>query len=225
MSMPPLLRALQMVGSDVDHFECPHCGASDRDRHLVLYLRSAGLTARVTGARVLHFAPEKHIAELILANRPSSYIQADKFPIRAGVVEMDLTHIAANDRSFDLVIANHVLEHVDDAQRALAEIYRVLANDGLAILQTPFASTLTRTFEDSGIQSGTARLHAYGQEDHVRLYGRDIDTVFTSKGLVSRVKTHQELLPQINAERYGVNPEEPFLLFQKTIEGRDHEPS
>jgi SAM-dependent methyltransferase len=223
MSMPPLSRALHMVGSDVDHFECPHCGASDRDRHLALYLRSAGLNARMTGARILHFAPEKHITELIFANRPSSYIQADKFPTRAGVVELDLTHIAAHDRSFDLVIANHVLEHVDDAQQALAEIYRVLANDGLAILQTPFASTLSRTFEDTGIQSKTARLHAYGQEDHVRLYGRDIATAFTSKGLVSRVKTHQELLPEIDAVRYGVNPEEPFLLFQKSIESQNHE--
>lgn len=225
MSMPPLSRALHMVGSDVEHFECPHCGASDRDRHLALYLRSTGVITRMTGARILHFAPEKHIAELILANRPSSYVQADKFPTRAGVVEMDLTHIAANDRSFDLIIANHVLEHVDDAQLALAEIYRVLVNGGLAILQTPFASMLTRTFEDAGIQSRTARLHAYGQEDHIRLYGRDIATVFTSKGLVSRVKTHQELLPKIDAMRYGVNPEEPFLLFQKSIKSQDHESS
>jgi SAM-dependent methyltransferase len=122
------------------------------------------------------------------------------------------------------VIANHVLEHVDDAQQSLAEIYRVLANGGFAILQTPFASTLTRTFEDSGIQSKSARLHAYGQEDHVRMYGRDIDAVFTSRGLISRVNTHQALLPEIDAVRYGVNPAEPFLLFQKPVESQNHEP-
>jgi len=215
--MPPFARALSVVGSDVDHFECPHCGASDRDRHLALYLRAAGLTSRITGARILHFAPEKHVAELITAHRPSLYIQADKFPIRAGIVELDLTQIAADDQSFDLVIANHVLEHVDNVQRSLVEIYRVLAHGGFAILQTPFAPTLTRTFEDPGIQSKIARLHAYGQEDHVRMYGRDIDAVFTSQGLVSRMKTHQALLPEIDAVRYGVNPIEPFLLFQKPI--------
>jgi len=217
MFLPPLARTLNVVGSDVDHFECPHCGASDRDRHLTLYLRAAGLTARIAGARVLHFAPEKHVAELIVAHRPALYIQADKFPTRAGIVQLDLTRIAAEDQSFDFVIANHVMEHVDDAQQSLAEIYRVLANGGFAIIQTPFASTLTRTFEDSGIQGKSARLHAYGQEDHVRMYGRDIEAVFTSQGLVSRVKTHQVLLPEIDAARYGVNPAEPFLLFQKLL--------
>ncbi|WP_307580608.1 class I SAM-dependent methyltransferase [Variovorax paradoxus] len=225
MFMPPLARALKAVGSDVDHFECPHCGASDRDRHLVLYLRAAGLIARIPGARILHFAPEKHIAELISVHGPSLYIQADKFPTRAGIVELDLTRIAADDQSFDLVIANHVMEHVDDAKQSLAEIYRVLARGGFAILQTPFAPTLTRTFEDPGIQDRSARLHAYGQEDHVRMYGRDIAAVLASQGLVSRVKTHQELLPEIDAGRHGVNSSEPFLLFQKPIESQSHEPS
>jgi len=225
MFMPPLARALKAVGSDVDHFECPHCGASDRDRHLVLYLRAAGLIARIPGARILHFAPEKHIAELISVHGPSLYIQADKFPTRAGIVELDLTRIAADDQSFDLVIANHVMEHVDDARQSLAEIYRVLARGGFAILQTPFAPTLTRTFEDPGIQDRSARLHAYGQEDHVRMYGRDIAAVLASQGLVSRVKTHQELLPEIDAGRHGVNSSEPFLLFQKPIESQSHEPS
>lgn len=213
--MPPLARALNVVGSDVDHFECPHCGSSDRDRHLALYLRAAGLTEYVAGARILHFAPERSLAQLVASLQPALYIQADKFPTRPELVKLDLTGIAEEAESFDLVIANHVLEHVDDVQRALAEIHRVLVPGGFAILQTPFSSTLTGTFEDPGIRSKNARLHAYGQEDHVRIYGRDIDTVFASQGLVSRVKTHEVLLPKIDPKRYGINPAEPFFLFQK----------
>jgi hypothetical protein len=38
---PPLMRALDGVGSDVDHFECPRCGAHDRERHLLLYMRAS----------------------------------------------------------------------------------------------------------------------------------------------------------------------------------------
>ncbi|WP_083745405.1 methyltransferase domain-containing protein [Variovorax sp. KK3] len=218
MFLPPLSRALGVVGSDVDHFECPHCGASDRDRHLVLYMNAAGITPRIAGSRILHFAPEKHISTLIAAQKPSHYVQADKFPVRAGVVELDITGIAAADRSFDIVIANHVLEHVDDVLSALKEITRVLSHEGFAILQTPFASSLARTFEDSGIEGAFARLHAYGQEDHVRLFGRDIAAIFTSQGLDDCISTHQALLPEIDPKRYGVNPAEPFMIFQKSAE-------
>jgi len=41
------------------------------------------------------------------------------------------------DRSFDVVISNHVIEHVVDAQKHLAEIARVLRDDGLVYLATP----------------------------------------------------------------------------------------
>jgi SAM-dependent methyltransferase len=119
------------------------------------------------------------------------------------------------DASFDLVIANHVLEHVDDDRRALAEIVRVLAPEGRAILQTPYSPVLARTWEDANIRDECARLQAFGQEDHVRLYGSDIFARFESAGLVSRVRTHTELLAQHDAYYNGVNAREPFFLFQR----------
>ena len=45
----PLMHALDVVGSDVDHFECPRCGAHDRERHLFLYMRQSGLLGRIRG--------------------------------------------------------------------------------------------------------------------------------------------------------------------------------
>ena len=41
------------------------------------------------------------------------------------------------DRSFDVVISNHVIEHLSDQQRHVMEIERVLKDDGLAYLATP----------------------------------------------------------------------------------------
>ncbi len=41
------------------------------------------------------------------------------------------------DASFDLVVSNHVIEHVADPARQLAEIRRVLRPDGVAYLATP----------------------------------------------------------------------------------------
>lgn len=68
------------------------------------------------------------------------------------------------DGSFDVVLANHVLEHVDDDRQAVAEIHRVLARGGRAILQTPYSRVLQQTWSDPGIVSEGARLQAYGQK-------------------------------------------------------------
>lgn len=50
-SVSPLMRALDVVGSDVEHFECPRCGSHDRERHLALYMRAVGMFDRLSGAR------------------------------------------------------------------------------------------------------------------------------------------------------------------------------
>jgi predicted SAM-dependent methyltransferase len=117
--------------------------------------------------------------------------------------------------SFDMLIANHVLEHVGDAEIALHEIFRVLKPGGYAILQTPYSTKLHRTWSDPGIDTPLARLHAHGQEDHVRLFGRDIFDIITAAGFESRVRQHVELLGNVDAAIAGVNPTEPFFLFHK----------
>jgi SAM-dependent methyltransferase len=212
---PPFMAAMQTVGSDIENFSCPRCGAHDRERHLLLYLRASGLASRLRGRRILHLAPENHIAAFIKRQRPAVYVMGDLFPASTEVQRVDLEAMRFPDESFDLLIANHVLEHVADDLVALHEIQRVLCKGGHAILQTPYSRLLTRKFEDPGIVSGEARLQAYGQEDHVRLYGLDIFERFASTGLVDETIGHAEALPRVDARRYGVNPLEPLFLFHK----------
>ncbi len=50
--------------------------------------------------------------------------------------QMDAQSILYGDKSFDAVIANHMLYHVPDREKALAEIKRVLNNDGHLIATT-----------------------------------------------------------------------------------------
>ena len=75
--------------------------------------------------------------------------------------------------SFDLVICNHVLEHIDDDIKALNEIFRVLKSGGVAILQVPINFKRNETFEDQSIISKKDREKYFGQYDHVREYGLD----------------------------------------------------
>jgi len=209
------MHVLSLVGSDPEHFECPRCGAHDRERHLFMYLEKTGLLADMRGKSVLHFAPEKRLARCILATRPECYVRCDLYPQTPEIVRVDMLAMQFEAASFDMLIANHVLEHVADDMQALAEIRRVLKVGGYAILQTPYSRTLHRTWEDPGIVEEAARLQAYGQADHVRLYGRDLFDRFSSAGLASRKQEHAELLADIDPIRCGVNPDEPFMLFQR----------
>lgn len=211
----PLLEALQAVGSDVLNFECPRCGSTDRERHLFLYFRACGLLKSMGSRRILHFAPEKHLSRLIHGLSPTRYVKCDLQPAAGDVQRVDMQQIPFEDSSFDLVIANHVLEHVDDDRAALAEVFRVLQPGGFAVLQTPYSAILEETWSDPGIVSAHARLQAYGQEDHVRLFGKDMVGRFSESGLRQRVQSHEELLPGVDGCRVGVNREEPFLLFQR----------
>ncbi len=214
-SLPAVNEEADIVGSDVENFECPACGCHDRERHLFLYLRAADLLPRLRGARILHFAPEAHLQRVIKAAGPAHYERADLLPRQAGVQKLDLTAIERPDESYDFVIANHVLEHVEDDASALREILRVLRPGGRAILQTPFAAARRTMFEDPAIRDEAGRLRAFGQEDHCRLYGADFVERVQSFGFVSQVAEHARLLPDVDAFVLGVNPREPFLLFSK----------
>lgn len=214
-STPDLIQELDCVGSDINNFGCPHCGSTDRERHLYLYLDRLGMWPDFTGASILHFAPEQELSKIIETKKPGLWVRGDLFPSAAHIERIDLLAIPYPEMLFDFVIVNHVLEHVSDDLQALREIHRVLKKGGHAILQTPYSAKLEKTFCDNGIDSDNARLQAYGQEDHVRLYGKDIFARFESVGFSAKIARHQEVLNDITPEYFGINPKEPFFLFQK----------
>lgn len=211
---PPLMSVLDVIGSNIGNFECPRCGAHDRERHALMYLEASGFMKSLPTMRIVHFAPEPRLAQRIARLKPVQYIKCDLYPAAADVEQVDMEAMPFANSSFDLLIANHVLEHVNDDLRALSEIARVLKPGGSAVLQTPYSPVLQHTWSDPGILSESARLHAYGQEDHVRLFGRDIFDRFASCGLRPCVARHEELL-DCDPRETGVNPREPFFLFRR----------
>lgn len=147
---------------------CPTCKSRERHRMIGLWLQRE---APDTFGRVLHFAPEPVLAKAFRA-KATDYVTADITSGRADLV-LNIEDIALDDGAFDTVLCNHVLEHVDDT-KALAEIYRVLAPGGLAVLTTPVIEEWEISYEPSGITDPKDLRRHFGQRDHVRYFGKDI---------------------------------------------------
>ena len=218
-AVSPYLHNVSWVSSAFDTFWCPFCRSHDRERHLILYLDALNLWPAFGNAAVLHLAPEKQLAFRIASRQPARYVKGDISPARGDIEKLDVTAIGYPDRAFDAVICNHVLEHVPDDARALAELWRVLKPGGHAILQTPYATGLEKTLENQPeVTTPEQCREFYGQEDHVRLYGRDLFSRITAAGFTSEMKKHADVLSNIDAHRYGVNPQEPLFLFRRPAE-------
>jgi SAM-dependent methyltransferase len=168
----PALGEKKVVGGGYrTNAKCPRCSSYDRERLIYLYLK------RKTGVfrdkvKLLHVAPEENLRKTFLAHPNIDYLSAD-LDSPLAMVRMDVTRIPYEDSSFDMVVCNHVLEHVPDDRRAMRELYRVLKPGGWAVLQVPVALALDKTTEDPGVTSPEERERLFGQRDHVRLYGRD----------------------------------------------------
>lgn len=147
---------------------CPRCRSGERQRLLYLAIERLHL---LTGVRCLvHFAPENCLAKLI-TKYVVDYRTADLLPGRASMV-LNIEKIDLPDKSADVIIAMHVLEHVDDIA-ALGEIRRVLVPGGMLITAVPIIEAWTTTYEDSTVASKKDRALHFGAADHRRWYGRD----------------------------------------------------
>lgn len=183
---------------------CPVCSSLERHRVLWLYLRDVAGIEGFSG-RVLHFAPERSIGERLRRLPGVSYVSGDLDPGAADEV-MDITRIPRPDGVFDLVLCNHVLEHVPDDGAAMRELRRVLAPGGRLLMQHPVRFSSPATHEDPTVVTPEARLREFMQHDHVRLYGADYLDRLRAAGLSVELVRYRELLPGEVRHRHALDP-------------------
>jgi SAM-dependent methyltransferase len=182
---------------------CPNCLSLERHRLIWLYLkdRSDFFTKKLN---VLHIAPEACFIKRFEKVHGENYITADiESPLAK--VKMDIHAIPFPENKFDVVLCNHVLEHVRDDVRAISEIRRVLRPNGFAILQVPFFNPVPEvTYEDPSITDPKAREAAFGQDDHVRKYGKDYKDRIRQGGLVAVEDDFVSSFDSDSMFRYGL---------------------
>lgn len=181
---------------------CPRCRSAERHRVLWLYLKRVELAVAPSGLRVLHVAPEVSLSGLLRSLPAVRYVSTDLNPA-AAMVGADLTALPFGDQSFDLIVCNHVLEHVPDDIAAMSELRRVLTSAGLALMQHPIDPSRDATFEDWAVTSEYDRERIFFQRDHVRIYGRDFDDRLRRAGYTHvQSLRYQDQLPTAEVERF-----------------------
>jgi SAM-dependent methyltransferase len=167
----------QVVGGGRRYAKCLYCGSTDRERLVYLYLKNHTDIFQKMDKKVLHIAPERNLKKVLKLQFDKGYIAADKlakgYCYARNTIQMDITAIQFPNNTFDLIICNHVLEHIVDDNLAISELYRVLTPNGIAILQSPVSKILKQTYQDFTITTPQKRKKHFGQFDHVRIYGQD----------------------------------------------------
>jgi len=171
----------------------------ERHRLLQLFYRNETNLYR-DRLRVLHLAPESCFQKQFEQQGNLDYVSADLRSPRV-TVKTDITDMVFEDKSFDVVLCSHVLEHIPDDRKAMAELFRVLKPEGWAVLQVPIDTGRAVTYEDESITSPEERQRAFGLFDHVRVYGRDYKDRLEAAGFVVRVIPYAEHLSEEDVRR------------------------
>ena len=186
---------------------CPFCGSLSRNRRLW------GLLQKNDCLRdnVLHFSPSRSLYRKLKNTKAVNYYSSDFENEFLADYKFDITNINQPNETFDTIICYHILEHIIDDQKAIAELYRILKPDGEIYIQTPFK--LGYIYEDYSKVSFEERLIHFGQHDHVRIY--------SVEGLKNRLENcgFKVLVKSFNAEKqdsyFGFKSPETVLIVKK----------
>lgn len=192
---------------------CPRCGALERHRFLAFLLEQLG-TVVGTSRAVLDIAPQKQVQHVLKRLAPGAYVAMDLGDHLAIDLRGDITRLPFCDGAFDLIVCYHVLEHIPDDHAAMAELARVLAPGGLLILQVPWRSN--RATDEDPAAPVEERVRRFGQDDHVRWYGRDFEERLASNGLRPYRLQPADVLEQPELERLSISGAEAVWLCRRS---------
>ena len=192
---------------------CPGTLSLERHRLLWLYLdRETNFLS--SNLKVLHVAPEQVFYKKFKKFKNWEYFTFDlNSPIAD--IKGDLISTNFKDEYFDLIICNHVLEHIEDDKSALDEMYRILKYNGISILQVPINVKRENTFEDLSIKSKIQREKYFGQYDHVREYGLDFKDRVEQAGFKVEMINYSKKISQDLVIKYGLMKDDLIPIGKK----------
>jgi SAM-dependent methyltransferase len=189
---------------------CAFCGSLERHRLVALMLKKLPL---IENSKTLCIAPEQPLTQFL---KKTFISQITTLDLNRNDVDVqgDICALPFQNESFDVVIANHVLEHVKDDQLAMQEIKRVLKPQGRTILQSPIHWEMEKTEEDPSATPAEC-LRRFGQSDHVRLYGRDFIQRLQNIDWDAKLIPVSKYFTPAEIKKYGLEVDEVFFQVNK----------
>ena len=195
---------------------CPNCLSLERHRLLWLWLVRESDIGRGAMAlpKMLHIAPEVALMRKfrkMYASTPDRYVTAD---LESPLADMhfDVQQIPLEAESFDAVICNHIMEHVEDDGKALRELYRIMRRGGWGVILSPVDLEREKTFEDDTITDPAERTRIFGQYDHRRIYGRDYAARLREAGFEVYDIDYKNELSKAEQELYALPADHLYIV-------------
>ncbi len=198
-----------------DNVLSPGTLSLERHRLLWLYLKNE-TDFFTTPKKVLHFAPEQAFYKRFKKLPHLTYITTDlKSPLAD--IKADICKLPFKNNEFDVILCNHVPEHIDDDTKAMKELYRVLKPEGMGIFQVPQDLSKEKTFEDPSITDPKERAKIFGQYDHVRIYGKDYFDKLRSIGFLVEEVAYSKTFSAEEIDTYRLVKEEIIPVCTKPV--------
>ena len=195
---------------------CPNCLSLERHRLLWLWLVRESDIGRGAMAlpKMLHIAPEVALMrkfKKMYASTPDRYVTAD---LESPLADMhfDVQQIPLEAESFDAIICNHIMEHVEDDGKALRELYRIMRRGGWGVILSPVELEREKTFEDDTITDRAERTRIFGQYDHRRIYGRDYAARLREAGFEVYDIDYKNELSKAEQELYALPADHLYIV-------------
>lgn len=193
---------------------CPSSLSLERHRLLWLFLKEKTEFFK-NPIKLLHIAPELCFMDAFEQLDNIDYVTADlESPLAK--IKMDVLNMPFGDNSFDVVFCNHVMEHVESDIKAMREIYRVLKQNGWAIMQSPVYPYLKKTLEDPSVTDPKERERIYGQNDHLRKFGLDYGDRLRKAGFKVTEDNYLDELDESVRKRYAL-PDFEIIYFCEKV--------
>jgi SAM-dependent methyltransferase len=187
----------------VEESRCWVCGSAERCRTFKLYLDARREQLfRNAGARVLEVGPVTYSRRLFPDD--VKYVSFDRYGSLASV-KGDLSCTPFADSSFDFWLCSHVLDVVPDDRAAMRELHRLLAPDGVGLLDN------ATWWAERTIEFAQGRAGEYGR---LRRYGGDIVERLREAGFTVERVDPGAIFPKPLCATHGLRAS-PFLLCRR----------